>query len=406
MDAFFASVEVLADPSLAGRPVVVGGAGGRGVVASASYEARRYGIHSAMAMGEARRLCPGLVVISPRHNRYGEVSAQLMTLLRAETPLVEPVALDEAYLDVSGAHRLRGSSAEIARSLRARVGSQLRLGCAVGVGRTKLVAKLASKAAKPRPGPSGPEAGMGVLVVSSVEEEAFLSAQPVRALPGVGPRSAERLARYGVTSVAELRELGRERLARLLGATHGGLVHDLALGRDPRAVVPDRPTRSIGHEETFERDERDLAALESRARQMAAEVATRCRRAGLFGRTVSVKVRYADFTTVSRARTSPRPLRTGAEIGALAGNLLADLPVERGVRLLGVHVSSLGAAEEGSGEQLALFESPRGSPGAPDWSRRAEAEAAADEVRRRYGSEALGPPRNAPDRTRRGPSPS
>lgn len=396
MDAFFASVEVLADPSLAGKPVVVGGTGGRGVVASASYEARRFGVRSAMPMGEARRLCPHLVAISPRHGRYGEVSGQLMRLLGEYTPLVEPVALDEAYLDVAGAHGRGGSSEEIATRLRRRVGEELGLACAVGIGRTKLVAKLASKAAKPRLGPRGPEPGAGVLVVTAAEEPAFLAAQSLRALPGIGPRTGERLARYGVGSVSELQQLGRERLIRLLGNAHGSLVDDLAHGRDPRPVVPDRPTRSIGHEETFERDERSRESLETRAKSMAVSVAGRCRQAGLVGRTVSVKVRYADFTTVTRAHTLAQPARAAAEIGAVACRLLAELPVERGVRLLGVQLGGLQPAGESSGDQLSLFapgevaeEGEGGGAPEPDWARRAEAEAAADEIRARYGADAI-----------------
>ena len=400
MDAFFASVEMRADPALAGRPVVVGGTGVRGVVASASYEARRYGIRSAMPMGEARRRCPQLVAVAARHGVYGEVSGELMLVLRSVTPLVEPVALDEAYLDVSGAHRAFGPSGEIAAALRAQVRERLQLSCAVGVGRTKLIAKLASKAAKPEPA-AVPPRHAGVLVIEASDEPAFLRAQPLRALPGIGPRSAERLARVGVATVADLQQLERGQLVRLLGGAHGAVVHDLAHGRDPRRVEPDRPTRSIGHEETFARDLRDGDELATRAKAMAVGVAARCRESGVVGRTVAVKVRYGDFRTVTRARTVSHALRAAGEIGAIAAALLAELPLERGVRLLGVQVSGLLPAEEAPGDQLSLFDagiSPKTAERAApvDWARRAEAEAAADEVRRRYGADAISLPGAAP----------
>lgn len=393
MDAFFASVEVLEAPELAGLPVVVGGVGLRGVVASASYAARRFGVRSAMPMAEARRRCPGIIALPARHGRYGEVSEELMELLQAVTPLVEPVALDEAYLDVSGAHRLLGSSEEIAAELRQRVKERLRLDCSVGVGRTKLVAKLASKAAKPRSAGDGDPGGAGVVVVTSAEEEGFLAGRPVQALPGVGPRSAERLRGYGIRTITDVRRLGRQRLVRLLGSSHGALVHALACGSDPRLVVPDRPLRSIGHEETFERDDRDLSSLQSKAKAMATSVTARCRRAGLFGRTVGIKVRFGDFTTVTRARTLAKPATTAVEIGQIAGELLAGLEVHRGVRLLGVQVSLL-ATTDLPGAQLELFKADAGAAVALEASSRRERseglEVAAEDIRRRYGSEAIG----------------
>lgn len=396
MDAFFASVEVLDDPTLAGKPVVVGGTGGRGVVASASYAARRFGVFSAMSMAEARRRCPGLVAIPGRFGRYSEVSAALMVLLREVTPLVEPVSLDEAYLDVSGAHGLWGTSEQIAVALRRRVRAALGLSCAVGVGRTKLIAKLASKAAKPPPHEGGALAGAGVLLVSAAEEDAFLVGQLIRAIPGVGPRSAERLARYGIATVADARQLDRASFVRLFGTSHGNALCDLVAGIDPRGVEPEREVRSIGHEETFAADDADLVSLQRKARRMADSVATRCRRGGIVGRTVTVKVRFSDFRTVNRSRTLAHPATTGAEIGAVAAALLESLELTRGVRLLGVHVSGLVPREEGT-EQLELFPAGagahNGSLEAGERERRFELEAAADAVRRRFGEDALGPRR-------------
>ncbi|MCU1489538.1 MAG: dinB, partial [Acidimicrobiaceae bacterium] len=221
MDAFFASVEVLFDPTLAGRPLVVGGTGDRGVVASASYEARAYGVRAAMPTGQARRLCPDAVFVRGRYEEYSRISGELRSLLSQVTPLVEPVALDEAYLDVSGAHALLGTSEQIAWELRRRVIDELQLSCSVGVGRTKLVAKLASEAAKPKAGASSPSdpgsGGRQVVVVDPAEEERFLGAHRIRAVPGIGPRTAERLDRFGVATVADLRLVAKDSLVRLLG---------------------------------------------------------------------------------------------------------------------------------------------------------------------------------------------
>lgn len=396
MDSFFVAVEVRADPSLAGRPVVVGGSGGRGVVASASYEARRYGVRSAMPTGEARRLCPGLVVLPGHHDRYAAVSTQLMAVLGRVSPVVEPVALDEAYVELSGALRRGATASGLAGELREAVRAELGLACSVGAGRTKLIAKLASKAAKPLPGGNRP--GLGVLVVEPGDEAAFLGAHPARALPGVGPRTAEKLSRYGVATVADLALVEAGSLVRLLGRAHGSLLHELAHGRDPRPVEPDRPVASIGHEETFERDERSLERLTSLAGEMARAVASRCRAAEVVPRRVTVKLRFADFATITRSRTLPAPAAAGAELAAAAAELLAAEALGRGVRLLGVHASLFvpASAPSARARQLSLFGSGQagpdpGAPVGPEAVRRhEEAEIAADEIRRRYGSGAIG----------------
>jgi DNA polymerase-4 len=364
----------------------VGGIGYRGVVSSASYEARGFGVHSAMPTAEARRLCPNAVYLSPRHDRYGEVSEQLGDLLRDVTPLVEPLSLDEAFLDVSGAHRLAGSSEQIAHALVDRVGRELGLRCSVGGGRSKLIAKLASKAAKPRITAEGPELGSGVLIVVPADELSFLHAHPVRALPGIGPRSAERLARLGISGVGELSMLSRERLVALFGKSQGAAILELANGIDERGVEPQRALRSIGHEETFERDLWDLAELEERARRQSASVASRCRRAELFGRTVSVKLRHPDFTTLSRARSFDHRLVSANEIADVAISLLRDLDLSAGVRLLGVSVSNLESGEEA--RQLALF-GDDARAGAGETARHDVLDTVAHSIRERFGATSI-----------------
>lgn len=399
MDAFFASVEVLADPSLRGKPVVVGGTGARSVVASASYEARVFGVRSAMPMSEARRRCPALVVVSGRHDSYAVVSRQLLEILGSVTPVIEPIALDEAFLDVSGAHGLFGSSEQIAVHLRNRVREELSLGCAVGVGRTKLVAKLASKAAKPQASRRGPKEGKGVVVVSAEEEQGFLHAHEIRALPGIGPRTAERLLGLGVTMVADLAAMDRAHLTRLFGKAHGEWLSALAQGRDDRRVVAERTARSIGREQTFPTDDFDHQSLERRIREICESLTQRCRDAGLAGRTVSLKVRFGDFTTIARSRTLGWSVHRRDEIAEVACDLLRVIDLQRGVRLIGVSISGLEPVDLGSGRQLELFGSlaagdQHASPVDPE--RREEAEQVADEIRRRYGDRAISSLATAP----------
>jgi len=244
MDAFYASVELIGRPELRGRPVIVSGGGTRGVVLSATYEARRFGVHSAMPMGRARRLCPQGVVIEPDHHRYAEVSRGVMEIFRSITPLVEPLSLDEAFLDVTGAVRRLGSPAAIGELIRDRVADEQQITCSVGVAVTKFVAKLASGRAKPD----------GLLVVPRDQTVAFLHALPVGALWGVGERTEESLGRLGLVTVADLAHTPVDTLRRALGDAVGSQLHELAWGRDPRPVVPEQAEKSIGAEETFQRD--------------------------------------------------------------------------------------------------------------------------------------------------------
>ena len=341
LDAFFASVEVLDDPTLAGRPVVVGGLGARGVVAACTYEARRFGIHSAMPMMRARSLCPHAVYLPGRHDRYGEVSARFHEVLHRYTPLVEGISLDEAFLDVTGAQRLFGPAPSIAAQVRAEIRDDLRLEASVGVATTKFMAKLASEAAKPRASPAGIEPGRGVVVVDAGAELAFLHPLPVQALWGVGPATLRRLERFGVRTVGDLAALPRDTLVGALGAAAGQHLHDLSWARDPRPVEPDRAVKSVSHEETYASDLFERRDLEREAVRLADGVGTRLRRAGLSGRTVTVKVRYHDFSTITRAETATQPLTTGVAIARVATTLLAGVDLSPGVRLLGVGVCGI-----------------------------------------------------------------
>ncbi len=391
MDAFFASVELLDHPELAGKPLIVGGTGGRGVVASCTYEARRFGVRSAMPMFRARELCPNAVVVDGRHARYGEVSAQLRELFVSVTPVVEPIGLDEAFLDVTGARRLLGSPLEIARALRERIATELSLRCSVGVGRSKLIAKLASEAAKPRVTREVVAAGPGIRVVLPEEELAFLHALPIEALWGVGPATARRLHGLGVQSVGDIARVGDAVLVRQLGRAHGAHLADLARGHDPSPVVAGREAKSIGHEQTFARDITEVDKLFAKVVAMSDAVAEALAREGLAGRTVTLKIRFGDFTTLTRSHTLDIAIDAGAAIAAVAEALLEAVDLVAGVRLLGVSVSALGPRD--TARQLAFAfddaeDAERGATLQASWQEVARALAA---IRTRFGKRAVGP---------------
>lgn len=372
MDAFFVSVELLERPDLRGRPVVVGGAGPRGVVAAASYEARKFGVHSAMAMSRARRLCPRAVVLPPRHDKYAAVSAGVMEIFRSVTPLVEPLALDEAFLDVSGALRRLGRPAEIGAMIRRQVAEQQGITCSVGVAGTKFVAKLASTRCKPD----------GLLVVPAGGVEEFLHPLPVAALWGVGERTEEILRRLGLHTVGDIAATSLDTLRREVGDAVGEHLHDLALGRDERAVVSSVRDKSIGAEETFDVDIADAAAIRRELLRLSDRVGARLRGGGHAGRTIAVKLRRPDFTTITRARTLREPTDLAREIYATACALydasgLAYTPL----RLVGVRVENLVPADSAV-HQLALEEPEAG------WR---EAERAMDRAARRFGAGAVRP---------------
>jgi DNA polymerase IV len=380
MDAFFVAVEVLDDPSLRGKPVVVGGDGMRGVVAAASYEARMFGVHSAMPSTRAKRACPHAVFLPGRYWRYQEVSEQVFDVFRSFSPLVEGISLDEAFLDVTGAVRLFGPPPSIAAQVRARVREELNLSCSVGVAPNKHLAKLASEAAKPRASLRGVDPGLGVKVVAPGEEVAFLHPLPVGALWGVGPATRTKLERLGVRTVGDLAALPVTTVVGALGEAVGRHLHELAWGRDDRAVVPESAPKSVGHEETFAADHHDLETLRREAVRMADAVAGRLRHHGLVARTVQVKVRFSDFHTITRAVTLPAPVDDGPAVARAAKDLLGAVDPTQGVRLLGVSVTGLA---DGGTRQLTLDDAAGAG-----WD---EASGAVDRIRSRFGSAAIGP---------------
>ncbi len=367
MDAFYASVEVLHDPSLAGRPLIVGGMEGRGVVSSASYEARRFGVRSAMSVGRALQLCPQAIVVVPRFERYSEVSKKVMGIFRDITPLVEPLSIDEAFLDVGGARRLWGSPGRIGRMVRARVLAETGLTCSVGVAATKHVAKIASTASKPD----------GLLIVSEAETQAFLASRPVGALWGVGPKAVEALESRGIRMVSDVLRTPRGVLDRALGPALGARISQLARGHDPRSVQTEHTEKSIGHEETFLEDVADMATLRSEFRRLADRVAGRLRAGGWEARTIAVKVRLSDFTTLSRSVSVPEPTNVGQRIGDVAIELFSKIELSQPVRLVGVRAEKLVGGGFGG---MALWDDDE------DWRR---VDAALDDARSRFGRGAV-----------------
>ncbi|WP_197319282.1 DNA polymerase IV [Saccharomonospora sp. NB11] len=373
MDAFFAAVELRSRPELADRPVVVAGAGPRSVVLSANYPARRFGISSAMPVAAARKLCPHAVYLPPTRGLYSEVSRGVMALFGEYTPLVEPLSLDEAFLDVRGAlRRLGATPVEIGREIRARVESEYGVTCSVGAAGVKFAAKLASGMAKPD----------GMVVVPVAEMVSFLHPLPVSALWGVGPKTAEALRAHGLSTVGELAATPVDRLRRWVGSATAEHLSALAHGRDERAVVPQTEEKSLGAERTFDTDLADRAEQERQLLSLAEKVAASLRRRGLRGRTVSVKIRFADFRTITRARTLPTATDVARTIHTHAVTLLRETGTTAPVRLLGVRAEGLVGAEEP--EQLSLDD-------ARPSTRWRDAEVAADVARSKFGAGAVRP---------------
>jgi len=365
MDAFFASVEQAHKPSLRGKPVVVGGVGLRGVVSTASYEARAFGIRSAMPTAQARRLCPNAAYLYPRFGAYHAVSSVVMDLLRELSPLVEPVSVDEAFVDLAAGPQGAPQSPAEALELGRRLGRQIRAATgmtgSVGIGTSKMVAKVASDADKP----------CGVVVVPAGQEQEWLDPLPVRALPGVGPATADRLRRVGVSTVADLRVLTQADLVGLLGVSAGGSLFQLARGIDTRKVEIERPTKSVSVEDTYPHDLIDQSEVRAAVTELVERVAVRLQAADLTGRTVSVKARGHDFTTVTRAETFAAPtddvrLILAAALRLLGGATAAATATSSGIRLLGVAISGL--ADYSQGDLMAELD--------PDEFARPEAEAA------------------------------
>jgi DNA polymerase-4 len=369
LDAFYASVEVRKDPALRGRPLLVGGTGPRGVVTSASYEARAFGCRNAMPMARARRLCPQAVAIPPDFPAYRRASAAVMRIFQSVTPLVEPLALDEAFLDVRGARALLGDAVAIARLLRARVRAEAGLALTVGVAGSKFLAKLASTRGKPD----------GLLVVPPGRALEFLHPLPVEALWGAGQATIEVLARYGLRTVGDVATTPRATLERALGPATGAQLHQLAWARDDREVVPFEAAKSISAEETFDTDIDDPAQLAREVLRCCVRVGRRLREAGLAGRTVTLKLRFANFRTITRGRTLAVATDTDTELHQVASELLERLQLGRApVRLAGVGVSNLQRADDPV--QLRLGKDR------PGWE---AAVRAADAVRARFGDGAI-----------------
>ncbi|GAA4766143.1 DNA polymerase IV [Microbacterium gilvum] len=363
MDAFYAAVEVLDDPSLARKPIIIGAPDGRSVVSSASYEARRFGVRSAMPVSQAIRLCPHALIVPPHFDRYRAVSAQVMDIFRSITPLVEQLSIDEAFLDVGGARRLWGPPGAIARMIRQRVRAEAGITCSVGAAATKHVAKMASTLSKPD----------GLLIVPAARTLEFLEPRSVRAIWGVGPRAAEGLESRGIRTIGDVRRTPAEVLERALGRASAERVAALARGEDPRRIETQRVEKSISHEETFHDDVSDAGLLRAEMLRLADRVAVRLRRGGLEAGGVSIKVRFSDFTTLTRSQTLGEPSASGQRIGEVARELLAAVELRQAVRLIGVRADRLGAAGGGA---LALWDDDE------DWKR---VEGTLDDAVARFG---------------------
>ncbi|HEY7274694.1 MAG TPA: DNA polymerase IV [Trebonia sp.] len=372
MDAFYASVELRDQPDLRGKPVVVGGLGPRGVVLSATYEARAFGVRSAMPVGRARRLCPQAVFLPPRHRLYGAVSKEVMAIFRAVTPEVEPLSLDEAFLDVSGAKRRLGSPRAIAELIRRQVREQQSITCSVGVAPVKFVAKIASARCKPD----------GLLVVAEPGLLDFLHPLPVSALWGVGDRAEEVLTRLGLRTVGDIAHVPEATLRRELGVA-GTHLHALAWGRDERPVTPRREEKSVGAEETFPADVDDPEVIKKELLRLSGRTAQSLRAAGCVARTVTVKLRLASFKTITRSRTLSEPTDVAREIYTAACALYegSGLDGRARLRLVGVRASGLRPVT-GAARQLAFGDRTAG------WR---EAEQALDRIARRFGTDSVRP---------------
>lgn len=369
MDAFFASVELLEHPELVGKPVIVGHPSARSVVTAATYEARKFGVNSAMPMAVALRRCPQAIVLEPHYDRYTKYSAIVMDLFRDVTPLVEVLGIDEAFLDVAGARRLLGTPWQIGTRIRERVFAETGLRCSVGAAATKYVAKLASSRAKPN----------GLLVVPESETLAFLHPQPISALWGVGAKTAEKLERLGLRTVGDVAAIPVDALTRSIGPAMAAHFHALSWGRDPRVVVTERVEKSIGHERTFEANISDLAQLEKEMLRLANGVGARLRTAGVQARTIALKLRFADFSTISRSRTLADPTDLGRRIYEEARSLYAESGrVGEPIRLLGVRGEQL----TGRVADLGLWDDDG------DWR---EAEHAVDAIAAKFGRSLVRP---------------
>ncbi|NQW75034.1 MAG: DNA polymerase IV [Candidatus Planktophila sp.] len=371
MDAFFASVAERDNPELKGKAVVIG-MGARGVVSAANYEARKFGIHSAMPVGRARRLAPHAIFLPVDMPRYQEVSSHVMEIFESFTPWVEPISLDEAFLDVSGVGRLLGSPREIAIAIRAKVLAQEGITCSVGIAPSKFIAKLASEHCKPD----------GMLEIEAEHILSFLHPLPIRAMWGVGPKTAQTLERLGLRTIADIANLPRSTLIRALGEANGASLYELAWGRDYRDVTAHDPTKSISAAETFAQDLDDPVEILTEFLRLSERASARLRDSDLFAKTISIKVRFADFSTINRSKTLPLALDGTQEIFEVVRALYEALHIERArLRLVGVSLENL---MSGAPEQMVLGARESG------WR---QADSAIDRARARFGAGSVRPAR-------------
>ena len=371
MDAFYASVAELDHPEYKGKALVVG-AGTRGVVLSANYEARKFGIRAAMPVGRAKRMAPHAIFIAPEHHRYSEISARVMAIFHLYTPLVEPISLDEAFLDVTGSQKLFGTGREIATKIRAQVAKEEGITCSVGISQSKFIAKLASQHCKPN----------GMLEIHPDRVLEFLHPLPVRAIWGVGPKTAESLERLGLHTVSDIAHTPRSTLIRALGDATGESLYELAWGRDYRDVIPDEPEKSIGNEETFSEDLDNPEEILREFLRMTEKATARLRERSLFAKTISIKIKFADFSSLTRSKTLPIGIDNTHDTYEVVKNLYRALNNEGArIRLVGVSLSQL---QEAAPVQLELGARERG------WR---DADSAIDRAKARFGRGSVRPGR-------------
>jgi DNA polymerase-4 len=370
MDAFFAAIEVRDDPELEGKPVIVGGSMNRGVVSTANYEARRFGVHSAMPLFRAKQRCPQGIFLPVRMPRYKEVSRQVMDILHNFTPLVEEVSIDEAYLDVSGTEDLLGSPELIARHIKERIHREIQLTCSIGIAPNKFLAKVASDMHKPD----------GLTIIRANEADAFLSGLPVDKIPGVGKTTLDALKRDGIETAGDLKKSSKEQLVRKFGK-FGLRLYELAQGHDSSPVEPLREVKSIGAECTLPSDTGDLSVLSSTLRTHAHSVARRLRKQGLKAKTITIKIKFSDFSSVSKNHTFAEATDSSKMISDIAIQLLRNQPLQNKVRLIGVAASNL--AEISVDAQMKLF------PGVPSKQRERKVDKVMDEIREKYGGKVI-----------------
>jgi len=371
MDAFYASVAERDNPELKGKAVVIG-MGARGVVSAANYEARKFGIHSAMPVGRARRLAPHAIFLPVDMARYQEVSEHVMEIFHSFTPWVEPISLDEAFLDVTGSQKLLGTGREIAVAIRKKVEEQEGITCSVGIAPSKFIAKLASNHCKPN----------GMLEITSDRILTFLHPLPIQAMWGVGPKTAEVLERLGLRTIEDIAKLPRTTLIRALGEANGASLYELAWGRDYRDVTPEEPDRSISAAETFAQDLDNPEEILTEFLRLTERATARLRDRDLFAKTISIKVRFADFSTINRSKTLPLPIDSTHDVYEVVKGLYQALRIERArLRLVGVSLENL---SEGAPHQMMLGEREVG------WR---QAEGAVDQARARFGKGSVRPAR-------------